>query len=115
MWNKIRSSPCYGGAGIEQRNWANLFAAISQRDAPDIVRFASELLAPQIANSGSDLAYLTTIAAAADVQMGQMAQAHNLLKEQLKRFDHSGPYWFPLLNLVAMTQPSGANAPAHNQ
>ncbi|MGA2777907.1 MAG: spermidine synthase [Steroidobacteraceae bacterium] len=113
IWNKITSSPCYAGAAIEQKNWADLYAAISQRNAPGIVKFTTVLLAPQTPNSGSDLAYLTTITAAAYVHMGQIAQAHSLLEEQLKRFDHSGPFWFPLLELQALTQSSGAEASAH--
>jgi spermidine synthase len=115
IWSKFTSSPCYRGAAAEQRTWVDLFAAISRRDASDIVRFGTDLLRPQVPNSGADLEYLTTITAAAYIQMDQNAQAHNLLQEQLGRFDHSGQYWFPLLDLLALTQAGGRKASAHTE
>jgi spermidine synthase len=104
IWNKVTSSPCYRDAAAEQKTWVDLFAAISQRNTSDIVKFGTDLLSPQVPNSGADLAYLTTVTAAAYVKMGQIPLARSLLQDQLKRFDHSGPYWFPLLNLLLLTQ-----------
>jgi spermidine synthase len=109
IWNKITSSPCYRSAATEQKTWVDLLAAISRRNASDIVKFGTDLLARQAPNSGADLAYLTTITVAAYIQMGQIAQAHRLLEEQWSKFDHSGLYRIPLLNLLALTQ-SGSPA-----
>jgi spermidine synthase len=104
IWNWIKSSPCYRTSAAEQKTWVDLLAAVSGRNAPDIVKFGTELLHPQTANSAADATYLTTVTAAAYIQMGQVAQAHNLLEEQSSRLDHSGQYHFALLNLLALTQ-----------
>jgi spermidine synthase len=104
IWNRITSSPCYRVATAEQRMWVDLLAAVSRRDAPDTVKFGSELLKTQAPTSEADLAYLTTVTAAAYIHMGQIEQAHNLLAEQLSKLDHSGEYYFPLLNLQALAQ-----------
>jgi hypothetical protein len=106
IWDKIASSPCYHTIAAEQKTWVDLLAAISRRNAPDIVKFGTDLLDSKAPSSGADLAYLTTVTAAARVQMGQSAQAHSLLEEQWSRCDHSGQYRVPLLTLVALTQTS---------
>ena len=112
IWNRISSSPCYRVATAEQRTWVDLLRSISRRDASETVKFAAELLKTQAPTSEADLAYLTTVTAAAYIHMGQIEQAHNLLAEQSIRLDHSGEYHFPLLNLQALTQadPPGALA-----
>jgi spermidine synthase len=104
IWNKITSSPCYRSAGAEQKTWLDLLTAISRRDTPDIAKFGADLLG-QAPNSGADLAYLTTVTAAAYIQMGQTAPAHHLLEEQWNKFDHSGSYRISLLSLLALSQP----------
>ena len=104
LWASITSSPCYREVGADQQAWVELFAAIAQRNAPDIVRLATGLLASGAAHSDSEVAYLTTAAAAAYVALGRDAQARTFLEEQWPRFDHSGPFDFPLRDLRALTQ-----------
>jgi spermidine synthase len=110
IWNRITSSPCYRAAAAEPKTWVDLFAAISRRNASDIARFGKELLESPATNSGTDPGYLTTITAAAYLQLGQMSEARSLLQEQSKKLDQSGPYWFPLLNLLALTHASKSGA-----
>ena len=107
IWNWITSGPCYRTATAEQKAWVDMFVAISSRNAPDIVRLGTILLGPQVSNSETDLAYLTTVAAAAYIRIGQVAQARSLLKEQLSRTHQLGLYEFPLVDLVALTQTDG--------
>jgi hypothetical protein len=103
IWNKITSSPCYHSATAEQKTRVDLLAAISRRDAPNIVKFGTDLLGRQASNSEADLAYLSTVTAAAHIHMGQIAQAHRLLEEQWKKLDNSGPYRLSLLSLRAQS------------
>jgi hypothetical protein len=110
IWNRIRSSPCYRDIAGEHKTWADLFAAISQRNAPQIAKLGSELLEPHVFIAEDDLAYLTTVTAAAYVRMAEIAQARGLLQAQWNRFDHAGPFDLPLRELVALTQPAGAAA-----
>jgi spermidine synthase len=103
IWNKISSSPCYHSATAEQKTRVDLLAAISRRDAPNIVKFGTDLLERQASNSKADLAYLSTVTAAAYIHMGQIAQAHHLLEQQWEKLDHSGLYRIPLLSLLAQS------------
>jgi spermidine synthase len=106
IWNKITSSACYRSAAADQKAWPDLLFAISRRDAPDVVKFGTSLLVGQTSNSGPDLTYLTTVVAAAYIQMGQIAAAHRLLEEQWSKCDHSGPYRISLLSLLALSKPT---------
>ncbi len=106
IWNRITSSPCYRSVAAGQKTWVDLLAAISRRDAPDIVKFGTNLLGQQAPNSGADRAYLTTVTAAAYIQMGQITQARSLLEEQWSKLDHRGPDDLPLVDLRALTQSS---------
>jgi spermidine synthase len=106
IWNKITSSPCYRAAATEQKTWVDLFAAIALRNSSDIVRLGGNLLGSPAPITEEDLAYLTTITATAYIQTDQIAQAHSLLlQEQSKKLNRSESYWFPLANLMALTQP----------
>jgi len=81
-----------------------LLAAIAQRNAPLIVKFGTQLLAPDHSASEEELAYLTTVTAAAHVRMGAMAQARSLLQAQWGRFNHAGQFDLALRDLQALTQ-----------
>jgi spermidine synthase len=106
IWAKATSSACYREVGGDLRKWADLLAAISRRDAPEIARLGTGLLADQTSNSDADLAYLTTVTAAAYVRMGAVAQAHELLQLQLRRIRHAGKFEFPIRELLALTEPT---------
>jgi hypothetical protein len=103
IWNKVKSSPCYQSVTTEQKTRVELLAAISRRDAPNIAKFGTDLLGRQASNSGADLAYLSTVTAAAYIRMGQIAPAHNLLEEHWDKIDHSGPYRLSLFSLRAQS------------
>ncbi|MGA2862060.1 MAG: spermidine synthase [Steroidobacteraceae bacterium] len=107
IWIKVMSSPCYRDVTGEHKTWADLLAAISQRNAPEIVKLGTELLGPHPSNAEDELAYLTTVTAAAYVRMGEIAQARNLLQAQWRRFNHAGQFDLALRDLLALTQSAG--------
>jgi spermidine synthase len=107
IWNKAISSPCYRDVPGDHKAWADLFAAIAQRNAPEIVKRGTALLGPNASISENDLAYLTTVTAAAYVQMGEIAQARSVLQAQSRRFIHGGQFNLALRDLVALTRPPG--------
>jgi hypothetical protein len=104
LWRSILSSPCYREVGVIQAAWVDLLAAIAHRNAPDIVRLGTALLAPGVARSDGDLAYLTTVTAAALVNLHRYAEAHAFLQDQWSRFNHAGPFEFALRDLRALTE-----------
>jgi spermidine synthase len=107
FWNKVMSSPCYRDVPGEHKTWAELLAAISQRNAPEIVKRGTELLGSHPSNSEDDLAYLTTVTVAAHIRMGEIAQARGLLQTQWRRFNHAGQFDFALRDLLALTRSAG--------
>src|ERR1700733_6774351 len=104
LWNKVKSSPCYRDVPGEHKTWADLFAAISQRNAPQIAQLGAQLLASHAATSADDVAYLTTVSAAAYLRMGVPAQARKLLQEQWPRLNHTGKFDLALRELLALAQ-----------
>jgi len=100
----VMASPCYRDVPGEHKTWADLLAAIAQRNAPLIVKFGTELLGPDQSASEEELAYLATVTAAAHVRMGEMAQARSLLQAQWGRFNHAGQFDLALRDLQALTQ-----------
>jgi spermidine synthase len=104
LWNKVKASACYRNASGEDKAWADLLAAISQRDAPQIVKFGSELIGPQTPDAENQLAYLITVTAAAYLHMGQAAEARSLLQAQVGRIRHPGQFDLALRDLVAQTR-----------
>jgi spermidine synthase len=109
LWASIVSSPCYHEVGADQTAWVDLFVAVAQRNAPDIVRLATGLLASSTPHSDGEVAYLTTLAAAAYVNLGRGAEAHALLQHQWPRLNHAAPFEFALRDLRALT--ATANRP----
>jgi predicted membrane-bound spermidine synthase len=110
IWNEVESSPCYRDAAGTHKEWVDLWAAVARRDAPAIVGLGTRLLEPQSGDSDSELAYLTTVTAAADVRMGNDDRAQTLLRDEWGRFDHTGQFDFPLRELRALTQTDGADS-----
>jgi spermidine synthase len=108
IWNKVLSSPCYRDVPGEHKTWADLLAAVARRDAPQIVTFGTELLALHPANANDDLAYLTTVTAAAHIRLGQIAAARDLLLAQWNGLNHTGQFDLPLRELRAMTLSAGS-------
>jgi spermidine synthase len=104
VWHEVQASPCYRRAIGANKAWVDLWAAIARRDSPAIVGLGTGLLAPQSADTDGELAYLTTVIAAADVGMGESARAQTLLREQWGRFDHTGQFDFALRELDALTR-----------
>ncbi len=112
IWKLVRASPCYRDATGARRTWADLLAAISQRNAPEIVKLGSLLLQPHAGNSQDDLAYLTTVTAAADVRLGEIAPARSLLQAQRRGSGRAGQFDLALRDLQALTGAAGAEAAA---
>jgi spermidine synthase len=104
IWNRVVSSPCYREATGESKAWVDLLAAIANRNSPQIVKLGTELLGSPSFKNQDDVAYLTTVTAAASVRMGDIAQARSLLKAQWPRIDHAGRFEFALRDLLALTR-----------
>jgi spermidine synthase len=113
IWNKIRSSTCYRAGSLEMKEWVDLFAAIAGRNSSDIVKLGTDLIRSPAPITEADLAYLTTVTAATYIQIGEVELASSLLIEQSKKLNRLESYWFPLLNLLALTQSS--QRAAHNR
>jgi spermidine synthase len=113
IWSTIRSMPCYRNADSEQRAWPDFLAAVSARDAAEIVRLGTRLLESPAAISKPDLTYLTTMMATAYVRMGRWPQARKLLETQWSRLDQSGQFSFSLLQLWALAR--AGDGPAFTQ
>ena len=103
IWNRILRAPCYQRMSESERTWVALFVAIAQRDAAQIARLGSSLIA-QGSLSPEDLAYLTTVTAAANVGLGQSAVAHSLLQREWPQLKHAAPFDLALRDLLALTQ-----------
>ena len=108
IWAKVLSSPCYRDITGEHQTWAELFAAISRRDAPKVAELGTVLLGPAATTAQGELAYLTTVTVAARIQMGQIAEARNLLHQEWTKFDHAGPFDLALRDLLARTRSGSA-------
>lgn len=104
IWKSILSSPCYREGTGDGNTWVDLFAAIARRDASGIVRVGTRLLARPSHRSDGDIAYLTTVTAAAYVRLGEKAQARTLVLAQWPRFNHTGPFDLALRDLRALTR-----------
>lgn len=104
LWSQVEASSCYRTAANEDRAWVDLWAAIARRDSPAIVRLGQELLSSASSDSDGELAYLTTVTAAADVRLGERARAQELLRAQWGRFNHAGQFDFALRELDALTR-----------
>jgi spermidine synthase len=112
LWGHVASSPCYRAAAAEHKAWADLLAALAQRNAPDLVRLGTELLGGNSVKPKLDVAYLTTVTAAAYIRMGERVQARRVLKEQWNRIDHAGPFGLALRALLALTDSAHIDAVA---
>ncbi len=104
IWAKVLSSPCYRYVAGQHQIWAELFAAISRRDAPKVVGLGTVLLGPTAATAHGELAYLTTVTVAAEIQLGEITKAQSLLHQEWAKFDHAGPYDLALRDLLARTR-----------
>ena len=110
IWDKLRASSCYRDISGEPKKWADLLAAVSQRDALQISRLGTELLGSTSSKSNQELAFLTTVTAAALVGMRDNAQAAQVLQAQWNRFDHAGTFDLALRQLLALTRSAAGNS-----
>lgn len=103
VWKRIDDTPCYLAATGEQREWAELLAAVAARDTARIVTLGGGLLHRPEALDQEDLTYLTAVVAAALLGRGQPEQARTLLVALWKHLDHSGQLSFSLQELLALS------------
>ena len=94
-------------------SFARIVRATLAAEHPEIVKLGTELLEPRTSNSDDDLAYLTTVTAAAHIRMGEIAQARSLLQAQWRRFNHAGQFDLALRELLALTRSAGTETIAH--
>ncbi len=110
VWSYIKSTPCYRNGGNEAKAWTDLLAAISARNAPEIVTLGSRLLEPPSGLPKDELTYLATVMAAAYIRMGEASQASNLLAAQSNRLDFGGAFSLALRELFALAREGDAHA-----
>jgi hypothetical protein len=110
VWGNIKSTPCYRNGGGDTKAWADLLAAISARNAPEIVTLGAHLLGPPSDLSKDELTYLATVMAAAYIRMGEASQASNLLAAQSDRLDFGGAFSLALRELFALAREGDAHA-----
>ena len=89
---------------MPNKAWARLLAAIAARNAPDIVKEGTWLLGSVPHPSADDLAYLTTVTAAAHVRMAHPSQARSVIREEWPRLTHKGQFDLALRELAALTR-----------
>jgi spermidine synthase len=110
IWSYIKSTPCYRNGGGEAKAWTDLLAAVSARNAPEIVTLGAHMLEPPSALATDDLTYLATVMATAYIRMGEASQASRLLAAQSKRLDFGGAFSLPLRELLVLAREGDAHA-----
>jgi spermidine synthase len=112
VWRSIRATPCYRNANGPHRAWADFLAAVSARDAAEIVTLGTQLLQSPVSRSKDELTYLTTMTATAYVHIGMAPQARSLLEAQWSGLDHAGEFGLALRELSALARTEGPVATA---
>jgi predicted membrane-bound spermidine synthase len=114
IWTMVMASSCYRSVAGAHRTWAELLAAISQRNVPQIVKLGTALLAADLSDPEDERAFLTTVTAAAFMRMGEIDLARGLLQAQWPLIKHAGPFDLALRDLRALAQSAGGKtiAPA---
>jgi spermidine synthase len=102
VWNRIKETPCYREAADDQRQWADLLAAVAARDTGEIVRLGARLLRQPGGLDKEDLNYLTTVVATALLRRGEAQHARELLAAVWNQLDHSGQLSLSLRELLAL-------------
>jgi spermidine synthase len=102
VWHRIKETPCYREATGNQREWADLLAAVGARDAGEIVTLGAQLMRQPEALGKGDLTYLATVVASALLRRGEADKARTLLSSLWKELDHSGPLALSLQELLAL-------------
>jgi hypothetical protein len=113
MWNSIAATPCYRESDEIQRDWADLLAAVSRRDAAAIVRSGTLLLQQPEPTLAAEGAYIVTAMAAAQLRLGNLEGARTVLAI-IPPGSGQGMYGLQLRQLTALVQQgsSGRAAPA---
>lgn len=85
VWDKLKTSPCAARLGEPQRTWLALFAAVSGRDAGNMVRLAETLLGQDAARKD----YLVGAAITGHLALDERDMAIALWKEFAGRISSS--------------------------
>ena len=109
MWQGIIAGPCYRAADEPHRVWVDLVAAIALRDASGIVQAGQLVLARQQHFTPTELTFVVAAVAAAQIHVGDLRQAAQLLERTWTALDHSQSYSLPLRQLLTIAQ-TGARA-----
>jgi predicted membrane-bound spermidine synthase len=118
LWQQAASSPCYRAISGTNRAWVDLFAAVAQRDAPEMIRLGTQLLHTDSgASDDEERAYLVTAMGAAYIHIGEPAQAVAVLDPRANHYTAAEMFSLPLRELRALsrirsTQPAVARVSA---
>ena len=100
LWDRIWSSPCLASISASELAFVELLRAVALRDRPIIVSRAKLLLAEPRELGAGRHAYVLTTAAAANIGLGQAAEAGRVL-ESLSGEDLGGEFGLALKVLLA--------------
>ncbi len=104
LWTSIRSLPCYLDSSGSHKAWADLLAAVAERNPTEIGARGAQLLRAPAPLSRDERTYLTSALAAAYLRLGELTQARELLAEQWDRLDQGGEFALSLRELRALAQ-----------
>lgn len=107
LWTSIRSMPCYRDASGPHKGWADLLAAVADRDAPEVAALGAHLLEASSSLSRDERTYITSALATAYVRLGKMSEARDLLAAQWDELDHAGELGLSLRELLALAKAGG--------
>jgi spermidine synthase len=113
VWGNIKSTPCYRDASGTHKVWADLLAAVAARDTTDIVTLGKRLLQAPSSLARDELAYLTSVVAAAYLRMGEASEARGVLTARWSELDHAGQLALPLDALLALAQAQAGSDNPH--
>jgi spermidine synthase len=106
IWHRILSSPCYQTKGLHS-TWADLMAALAQRDTARVSSVGETLLGlPRSTVSDDEKAFVLTAVAAADISSGNLERARTLLESVSAGIKVPPTYSFALRDLLALSRVS---------
>lgn len=115
MWQRIQASPCYREVPGPHKAWADLLAAVARRDRPGIVATGTLLLQQQQRPASDERDYLVTAVAAAQIHLGNIAQARVLLETNWNSLQHASSLQLSLRQLLAIAQSTRPQALAEQK
>jgi spermidine synthase len=114
LWRRIGESPCARSLEAAERNWLELFAAVSARDAAAMAKASAHALDSQRNARGPAGEYAFMAAVTAALRLGEVARARALLEEGTRNWLRPGERRSELGYLYNLAERRGQGAsPPH--